>query len=174
MTELSEFLTHFPHSVEGLLLAFGSGFLVVWMLSKSASLTSTKDSNVWSRRILNFRLLLKTINPAVALLMFALGWASHDIRHYGNIRTYQNVEVAKAYGPYHYDLMIGYSVYPVDICQDGPSPNWQSGETLTVLQYEQKSGCKRLYGPDLRFVELTDARTGKLILKKEISNGEQR
>lgn len=157
------------HSLAECLLAFGIGFSVVLMLLKRNSNGITKGSKDWSNTILSFRLLLRTINWAMCAICFVLGFVVNQLRHYSNVRTYQNVEVTRAYDPFHYKLLIGYSEYDAQICTDGPSPDWQAGMTLPVLMYEQMSGCKKLYGDDLRFTELRDE-DGKPILKKEFSN----
>lgn len=116
---------------------------------------------------LNMRRLGMTISTIV--LSYSIGYLHGRIQHYDRIVPYYDVPVTKVYSPYSYQLLIGESTYDIDICNDGPSPNWQAGETLTHVTWEVMSGCHRVYGPDVSFKEDRDETTGKLIFK-EIAN----
>jgi hypothetical protein len=178
---LSLSLLSFSLSVAGLCLFLAGSFCVLYAAKRNWSLSWNGMAEKFGKPVWRFLMLRanwawsrSTITMVSGLfLAFTMGYLTGKANHYSNIRTYHDVPVTRVYGPYRYDMLIGLSTYKITVCSDGPSPNWQAGETLTDITWEVMSGCKRVYGPDVNFRELTDETTGKLILK-EIANATQR
>lgn len=168
-------------SLVGLLLALVGLSFVLWaglmMLSRKWRNTGKRfEIPAKPLRLLLGLQVWKSLNiRVISGIVFGgvVGFLGGRNLHYTSIVPYHDVEVTRVFAPYRYELLIGDRKYKISICKNGPDPNWQVGETLRDLTWEEMGDCHRLYGPDVSFRELTDEATGKLILK-ETANVTQR
>jgi len=93
-------------------------------------------------------------------MAMALGcWVGYDYRNtelVTNTQTLSNVLVLARDGDHDFRMQTDKGqVFRTHLC-DGSHADWQAGEKLALLNYEQREGCKSIVGKNLGFIAYTD------------------
>lgn len=95
----------------------------------------------------------KVIAFSLGVLVGCLGL---QVWQYGNHQTLSNVLILRRWDDHNYRLQTDHGqAFNVRLCPES-EVDWNAGEKLQVLSYEQRSGCKTIVGRNLGFVAYTD------------------
>lgn len=109
------------------------------------------------------------IASITGLICLVAGYGIHEIEHYRGMQTLADVLVLDRYSDSHYRLQTSWGqAFDATICPDS-DVDWEKGERLQILNYEQHHGCKSLRGRNLGYVVYTNQDGSKLKLE-EVAN----
>ena len=107
--------------------------------------------------------------PKVALILLAshsiaiiAGYFMRDAVLLSRKDKYTDVLVIDRFDEHSYKLEIAYGRFNAKICPEARL-DWQPGQKMKYLYYEQQTGCKQVVGNGLGFEFWTDAKGNRII-----------